>query len=45
LRSCASLRSLWSTNGRTSTSRIAPMLGALKKGWLVPPLRLLKTCW
>ena len=27
-RSCASLRSRWSTHGRTSTSKIAPMLGA-----------------
>jgi len=30
-RSCASLRSRWSTHGRTSTSKIAPMLGAQKK--------------
>ena len=27
-RSCALLRSLWSAHGRTSTSKIAPMLGA-----------------
>jgi hypothetical protein len=31
LRSCTSLRSLWSTHGRGSTSRITPMLGVHKK--------------
>jgi hypothetical protein len=35
-RSCVSLRLLWSTHGRTCTSKIAPMLGAQENG---PPRR------
>ena len=34
-RSCASLRSLWSAHGRTCTSKIAPVLGAQRKGPLI----------
>ena len=30
--SCASLRSLWSTHGRTCTAKSVPMLGAQEKG-------------
>ena len=36
--SCASLRLLWPTHGRTFTSKIAPMLGAQRKGRLAPAL-------
>ena len=36
LRRCASLRLQWPTHGRTSTSKIAPMLGAHDKA---PPKR------